>query len=105
MAGEANELIHQPLRLKIMAALNALSPRESVEFTRLKSIVAATDGNLGAHLATLEQAGYIKVEKDFVGKKPRPRVAMTREGRKALIHHVAYLRDILEGVAASQSGS
>jgi DNA-binding MarR family transcriptional regulator len=65
--------------------------------------VEATDGNLGAHLSTLEQAGYIKIDKDFVGKKPRTRVAMTRDGRKALVQHVAYLRDILEGVTASQT--
>jgi len=99
MPGELNGLIHQPLRLKIMATLNALSPREAIEFTRLKSIVEATDGNLGAHLSTLEQAGYVQIEKDFVAKKPRTRVALTRNGRKALVQHVAYLRDILEGVA------
>jgi DNA-binding MarR family transcriptional regulator len=101
MPGEENGLIHQPLRLKIMATLNALSPREAIEFTRLKSIVEATDGNLGAHLSTLEQAGYVHIEKDFVAKKPRTRVALTRNGRKALVQHVAYLRDILEGVAAT----
>ena len=84
-----------------MAALNGLSTRESLEFIRLKSVVGATDGNLGAHLATLEQAGYVKIEKDFVGKKPRTRVAMTAAGRKALAQHVAYLREILEGVTAS----
>jgi len=99
MPGEANGVIHQPLRLKIMATLNALSPREAIEFTRLKSIVEATDGNLGAHLSTLEQAGYVQIEKDFVARKPRTRVALTRNGRKALVQHVAYLRDILEGVA------
>lgn len=101
MPVEANELIHQPLRLKIMAALNGLTSRDSVEFTRLKSVVGATDGNLGAHLSTLEQAGYVKIEKEFVGKKPRTRVAMTAGGRKALAQHVAYLREILEGVATS----
>jgi DNA-binding MarR family transcriptional regulator len=101
MPGESNELIHQPLRLRIMAALNGLATRETVEFTRLKSVVGATDGNLGAHLLTLEQAGYVKIEKDFVGKKPRTRIAMTPLGRKALTQHVAYLRDILEGVASS----
>ena len=99
MPGEANGVIHQPLRLKIMATLNALSPREAIEFPRLKSIVEATDGNLGAHLSTLEQAGYVQIEKDFVAKKPRTRVALTRNGRRALVQHVAYLRDILEGVA------
>jgi DNA-binding MarR family transcriptional regulator len=99
VSGASNDLIHQPLRLKIMAALNGLPPRESIEFARLRSIVAATDGNLGAHLSTLEQAGYVKMEKDFLDKKPRTRIAMTRDGRKALAQHVAYLRDILDAVA------
>ncbi len=98
MPREANEVIHQPLRLKIMAALHGLASRESMNFTRLKSVVEATDGNLGAHLAKLEDVGYIAVEKDFVDKKPRTRVALTREGRRALASHVAYLRDILDGV-------
>ena len=97
---ESNDLIHQPLRLKIMAALNGLASRESVEFSRLKSIVGATDGNLGAHLSTLEQAGYVKIEKTFVDKKPCTRIAMTRDGRKALVQHVAYLRDVLDGVSS-----
>jgi len=98
MPGEANDLIHQPLRLKIMAALNGLVARESMDFTRLRSVVEATDGNLGAHLSKLEDVGYITIEKDFIDKKPRTRVALTREGRKALVAHVTYLRDILDGV-------
>jgi DNA-binding MarR family transcriptional regulator len=92
----ANDIIHQPLRLKIMAALYGQSERDGIEFTRLKSIVEATDGNLGAHIATLEKAAYVAVEKDFVGKKPRTRVAISREGRRAFEQHVAYLKDILE---------
>jgi DNA-binding MarR family transcriptional regulator len=98
MPREANDLIHQPLRLKIMAALNGVAVRESMDFTRLRSVVEATDGNLGAHLSKLEDVGYITIEKDFIDKKPRTRVALTREGRKALAAHVAYLRDILDGV-------
>jgi DNA-binding MarR family transcriptional regulator len=98
MPPEANDLIHQPLRLKIMAALNGLATRDSMDFTRLRSVVEATDGNLGAHLSKLEEVGYIKMEKDFFDRKPRTRVALTREGRKALLTHVAYLRDILDGV-------
>ena len=98
MPREANELIHQPLRLKIMAALNGLAARESMDFTRLRSVVETTDGNLGAHLSKLQDVGYIAIEKDFIDKRPRTRVALTREGRKALVTHVAYLRDILDGV-------
>ncbi len=99
MPAAADDIIHQQLRLKIMAALHAQPAREAVEFTRLKAIVEATDGNLGAHLLTLEQAGYVCIEKDFLGKKPRTRISITRAGRKAFTQHVAYLRDILDGVS------
>ncbi len=95
----SNEIIHQSLRLRIMAALNALGDDEPLEFMRLRKILRATDGNLGAHLTTLEQAGYVRIKKDFVGKKPRTRVAMTAAGRRAFAQHVAYLRDVLEGTA------
>lgn len=93
-----NEIIHQTLRLKIMSALHALPQGEPIEFPRLKSAVEATDGNLGAHLATLENAGYVALEKDFNGKKPRTRITLTRAGRAAFADHVAYLRDILDGM-------
>lgn len=94
---EPDEIIHQSVRLKVMSALNTAVEDEAVEFTRLKAIVNATDGNLGSHLATLETAGYVAVEKDFVGKKPRTRVRITRNGRRAFARHVAYLRDVLSG--------
>lgn len=94
---EPDEIIHQSLRLKIMAALNAVRD-EALEFTRLKAIVQATDGNLGAHLTTLEQAGYVRIKKDFAGKKPRTRVTMTAPGRRAFAQHVAYLRDVIDAV-------
>ena len=92
---QPDPIIHQPARLKIMAALKALPPREQLEFMRLKTIVATTDGNLGAHIVTLEQAGYVEVEKDFVGKKPRTRVRLTKSGRRAFENYLAFLRDIV----------
>jgi DNA-binding MarR family transcriptional regulator len=96
-AGGPDEVIHQSMRLKIMAALKAVPEAEPIEFTRLKTLLKATDGNLGAHLTVLETAGYIEIAKDFVGKKPRTRITMTRPGRRAFERHVAYLRDILDG--------
>lgn len=87
--------IHQPVRLKIMAALKALPLRDQLEFTRLKVIVGATDGNLGAHIGTLEQSGYVEVEKDFVGKKPRTRVRLTKAGRRAFEGYISFLREIV----------
>src|SRR4051812_5865324 len=94
---ESDEIIHQSVRLKIMSALNALAEGEAIDFVRLKVIAGATDGNLGAHLATLKNAGYVQIDKDFVGKNPRPRATITKAGRKAFARHVAYLRDVLDG--------
>jgi DNA-binding transcriptional ArsR family regulator len=94
---QPDAIIHQPVRLKIMAALKALPRGEQLEFVRLKAIVNATEGNLGAHIGTLESAGYVKVEKDFNGKKPRTRVSLADAGARAYADYVAYLRSILDG--------
>lgn len=91
-----NEIIHQSMRLKIMAALNVLGPQDAIEFTRLKGLVDATDGNLGSHLDALERAGYVGIEKRFAGRKPQTRVRATPAGRRAFAEHVAYLREILD---------
>jgi DNA-binding MarR family transcriptional regulator len=93
---ESNEIIHQSMRLKIMAALNVLAPQAAIEFPRLKKLVNATDGNLGAHLETLEKAGYVAIDKRFVDRKPQTRIRLTPEGRRAFTAHVAYLKQVLE---------
>ena len=64
---------------------------------RLRKIVDATEGNLGAHIQTLEQAGYIAVEKDFAQNRPRTRVKLTKTGRRAFEDYVGYLRDLIAG--------
>jgi DNA-binding MarR family transcriptional regulator len=93
---QPDETIHQSMRLKIMAALRALPEREKMEFTQIKAVVGTTDGNLGAHIGTLEQAGYILVEKDFVGKKPRTSIQLTKAGRRAFERYVTFLREIID---------
>jgi DNA-binding MarR family transcriptional regulator len=93
---DIDAIIHQPVRLKIMAALKALPVSESIEFVRLRKLVDATEGNLGAHIQTLEQAGYIAVEKDFADNKPRTRIKLTKQGRRAFEDYVAHLRDIIQ---------
>lgn len=95
--GGPDEVIHQSTRLRIATTLNALGPKELIEFGRLKAILGATDGNMATHLTALEKAGYIAVTKDFVGKKPRTRIALTAAGRKSYARHVAYLRALLDG--------
>jgi DNA-binding MarR family transcriptional regulator len=97
MAEQPDALIHQPVRLKVMAALKALPGAEQIEFVRLRKIVDATEGNLGAHIQTLEQAGYIAVEKDFAQNRPRTRVKLTKTGRRAFEDYVGYLRDLIAG--------
>lgn len=96
---DLNTIIHQPVRLKIMSALKALPSGEMLEFVRLRKIVEATEGNLGAHIQTLEEAGYVGVEKDFADNRPRTRVRLTREGRRAFEDYVSFLRGIIEGQA------
>jgi DNA-binding MarR family transcriptional regulator len=95
MAGP-DEIIHQSVRLKIMAALNAGSRDDGIEFTRLKALLNTTDGNLGAHLETLSKTGYVAQEKRLEGKRPLTRVRITADGRRAFADHVAYLRSILD---------
>ncbi|ABD06570.1 transcriptional regulator [Rhodopseudomonas palustris HaA2] len=92
-----DDIIHQPLRLKIMAALNALPDAQGMEFARLKKLTGATDGNLGAHIETLSKAGYVAVDKTFVGKKPQTTVTASAAGRAAFARHVATLREIIAG--------
>jgi DNA-binding MarR family transcriptional regulator len=96
---ELDEVIHQPLRLRIMAALNALPASVGLEFSRLKKLTGATDGNLGAHIETLSKAGYVAIDKAFVGKKPQTTVTATAVGRGAFARHVASLQEI---IAASE---
>src|SRR5512136_2555431 len=93
---ELNETIHQPVRLRIMAALVALEEGNEVDFTYLRSLLDVTDGNLGAHLRKLEEAGYIAVNKTFVDRKPRTYVSATVVGRKIFEEHVAALEAILK---------
>ena len=93
---ELNETIHQPVRLRIMAALVVLNPGSEVDFSYLRELLDVTDGNLGAHLRKLEEAGYIAVNKVFMERKPRTYVAATTEGRKVFQDHVSALEAILK---------
>jgi len=93
---ELDPVIHQPARLQIMSALCQLGERARVDFSYLKDHLGLTDGNLGAHLATLEARGYIAVEKEFVARRPKTFVAATPGGRQAFHTHVAALQSILQ---------
>jgi len=93
---ELNETIHQTVRLRIMASLVTLAPSEEVEFTYLRDLLEVTDGNLGAHLRKLEEAGFITLNKAFVERKPRTYISATVDGRKVFSEHVAALEAIFK---------
>ncbi len=82
-----------------MAALNALPAGTGLEFSKLKKLTGATDGNLGAHIETLSKAGYVGVNKAFVGKRPQTTVTATAVGRGAFARHVATLQEIIAAPA------
>jgi len=95
---ELNSLIHQPTRLRIMAALVSLDEGDKADFTFLRDLLGLTDGNLSVHLQRLEEAGYAAVEKTFVGRRPRTLIWAAQEGRAAFAAHV----DALERIIHSQ---
>ena len=89
---ELNPVIHGRLRL---ALLSLLSGVEQAEFTWLRAKTQATDGNLGAQLFKLEEAGYVAVKKKFVLRKPQTVYRITESGRQALSEYVRSLKQLL----------
>ena len=85
---QLDDLIHSRIRLAVMAVLASV---ERAEFTFLRDKVNATDGNLGAHLRKLEEAGYVSANKRFVARKPVSDYALTRDGRRAFEAYVQQL--------------
>ncbi len=94
---EFNDIIHQPARLQIMSALVSLHSGEKADFTYLRKLLELTDGNLGAHLTKLEDAGYVKIEKTFIERKPRTFITVTGKGRDAFADHISTLKQIIKG--------
>jgi len=89
---ELNPVVHGRLRL---ALLSLLSGVEEAEFTWLRVKTEATDGNLGAQLLKLEEAGYVAVKKKFVLRKPQTLYRITKTGRQALTEYVQALKQLL----------
>lgn len=89
---ELNPVVHGRLRL---ALLSLLSGVEEAEFTWLRAKTDATDGNLGAQLLKLEEAGYVTVDKKFVLRKPQSHYRITEAGRQALAAYVQALKQLI----------
>ncbi len=89
---QLDEVIHSRIRLAIMAVLVSL---DEVEFTFIRDKVKATDGNLSIHLKKLEEAEYVSVAKQFVGKKPQTTYKLTKKGRKAFEEYINRLEGLI----------
>jgi DNA-binding PadR family transcriptional regulator len=89
---DLNPVVHGKLRLALLTLLTAV---DEAEFTWLREKTGATDGNLGAQLLKLEEAGYVTVEKKFVLRKPQSLYRMTDAGRAALTEYVQALKQLL----------
>ncbi|MFJ6671949.1 transcriptional regulator [Actinosynnema sp. NPDC091369] len=95
-----DDVVHQKHRLGI---LTVAAEAKRVEFGYLRSTLELTAGNLSRHIAVLEQAGLVAVEKGYDGKRPRTWVCVTPAGRAALAAEMAALRALLERHVASPS--
>ncbi len=89
-----DEVIHGRVRLGIMAFLTSAG---SADFTTLKTKLSLTDGNLSVHLRKLEEAGYVAIDKSFVGRKPLTRVALSEAGREAFAAYLDAIAKLVEG--------
>jgi DNA-binding transcriptional ArsR family regulator len=78
---QIDRIVHEPVRLR---ALTLLSGVQAAEFSFLLKVLALTNGNLSVHMRRLEEAGYVSVAKEFVGRTPRTTYAITEKGREAL---------------------
>jgi len=89
---ELDPVIHGKLRLALLSLLAGVN---EAEFTWLREKTGSTDGNLGAQLTKLEEAGYLSVEKKFVARKPMTLYRMTEKGRDALAEYIKALKQLL----------
>jgi len=91
-----DEVIHAPVRFSIVATL---APLDEAEFSFVRDEVEVSDSVLSKQVTSLEQAGYVKVRKGYVGKRPRTWLSLTSQGRAAFKAHLAALREIAGGSA------
>ena len=90
-----NKVFDNRIRLGVMSVLMV---NEEVSFNDLKQMLEVTDGNLATHLVNLEDNGYIKVHKGFIGRKTNTTYSITRAGEKAFRDHLNALENMIRGV-------
>lgn len=96
---QLDNMVHQRVRLGI---LSVLDEADEADFAYLRGALGLTDGNLSRNLQVLEEAGYVKIDKRFEGRRPRTWVLATREGRRAFAAEVRSLRELLARVDVAE---
>ena len=90
-----NKIFDNRIRLGVMSSLMV---NEEISFNDLKQLLEVTDGNLATHLQTLEESGFLKVHKGFVGRKTNTTYSITKAGEKAFKDHIQALENMIKGV-------
>jgi DNA-binding MarR family transcriptional regulator len=97
-ACDLDRLIHERLRLGIVSAL---AVNERLSFGDLKGLLHTTDGNLSVHARKLEEAGYVRCDKSFVGRLPKTEFHLTPAGRRALERYLDHMEAIIHATRAA----
>ena len=87
-----NKLFDSRIRLGIMSALMV---NDEINFNDLKELMQVTDGNLACHLKSLEESGYLRVQKGFIGRKTNTTYSVTKAGEKAFKSHLEALEKMI----------
>ncbi len=98
-----DKVIHERARLLILSYL-AAGEHQKVPFLELKEKLDLTAGNLSVQLRNLEEAGYVKIEKRIVGRKPATNVSLTPEGMKALNEYLSEMEKLIQSVKEARNG-
>jgi DNA-binding HxlR family transcriptional regulator len=85
-------VIHERVRLGI---ISALAVNDTLSFNDLKKLLEITDGNLSVHARKLEDAGYVRCTKSFVGRQPRTEFKLTPTGRRALESYLEQMESVI----------
>ena len=90
-----NKIFDNRIRLGVMSVLIV---NEEISFNDLKGVLEVTDGNLATHLVTLEENGFIKVHKGFIGRKTNTTYSITKLGEREFKDHVKALEGMIKGI-------
>jgi|WetSurMetagenome_2_1015567.scaffolds.fasta_scaffold193639_2 DNA-binding transcriptional ArsR family regulator len=98
---DLDRVVHEPARLMIVTILSVV---EAADFVYLLRETALNKGTLSSHLARLEEAGYVEIEKTFRGKVPQTLLRLTKPGRRAFEAYRKKLRGVFSEGSSPKRG-